>query len=270
MNKFELIKDNYPYYWFKKSEYNNNNVPIVYIHGFADHPRWLFDCFNKINNRDIYCIELPGHYETPLKNKEQLKPINMAKEIKSLIEKINLDKFILIGHSMGGGISLMLNYLFKGEKIEKIILISPMNSHGVGLKQIYNFIFNFVYKKKDKSFYKLLVSDKYVDELHNRTIGQLKNNFSSRKENYKTLMKNLISINNFIWLKKAEKSIKCKSLLILGDNDRIINSTKTSFFLKMKYKNINVKIFKNVGHMAFYEEKDMFYQLIDNFINDLL
>lgn len=150
-----------------------------------------------------------------------------------------------------------------------MILISPMNSHAIGLKQIYNFIFKFSSKKKNKKFYELLVNKRCVNQLYEKTINDLKKNFNKRNKNYKILTKNILKINNLISLKKSEKKVNIKTLLILGQNDNIINCKKTSKYFK-KYNNFLIKTLKNTGHMAFYEEKEIFYQFIDKFINDLL
>lgn len=268
MNQFELIKNNYPYYWLKKSDIKSNSQSIVYIHGFGDHPRWMFEHFNKINYCDIFCIELPGHWQTPLRDIKQLDPISFAHEIIDLIEKLGLKDIILIGHSMGGGIAMMIN-LIKPEFINKMILISPMNSHAIGLKQIYNFLFKFNGKKKNKKFYELLVNKRCVQKLYEKTINDLKNNFDKRNKNYKILTKNILKVKNIKTLKKSEKKINKKTLLILGEIDNIINSKKTMKYFKNN-NNFIIKSIKNTGHMPFYEEKEIFYQFIDNFINDLI
>ncbi len=263
MNEFKLIKHNYPYYWYKKGE-SNNKPPIIYIHGFSDHPRWLFNTFNKINNHDIYCIELPGHWETPLRNKKQLRPINYAREIILLIKSLKIEKFYLMGHSMGGGISMMIN-LLEPSMIEKIILIAPMNSHCAGIKEIYSYLFRYKAKKNSKLFYKLLVSKKNIDKLWKNTNTQLKKNFKKRWLNYKILSLNLGSISNLFFLKKAEKNLDKKTLLMLGNKDKVINFKK-SFKYFSKNKNVEIKVFNDCGHMIFYEDNELFSELVYNFI----
>ena len=263
MYEFKLITSNYPYYWYKKSD-NNQQLPIVYIHGFADHSRWLFNAFNRINDRDIYCIELPGHWYTPLKNKKQLKPYNYAKEIISLIKSIGIDEFYLIGHSMGGGISMMINYL-EPSMVKGLILIAPMNSHCVGIKEIYNYLLIFKAKKNIRNFYKLLVSEKNIDKLLKNTSSALKSNFGQRSQNYKLLIFKLANLSNLFFLKKSENALKVQTLLMLGDDDAIINCKKTNKYFS-KNKNVDIKIFNDCGHMIFYEESEKFFELINNFI----
>ncbi len=54
---------------------------------------------------------------------------------------------MVMDHSMGGGISSLIAGTIP-KKIEKLILVSPMNSNGFGKKEIYNLIFNFTPKDK--------------------------------------------------------------------------------------------------------------------------
>ena len=60
---------------------------------------------------------------------------------------MQLNKIILMGHSMGGGISSLIAGSIP-KKIEKLILVSPMNSNGFGKKEIHNLIFNFTPKDR--------------------------------------------------------------------------------------------------------------------------
>lgn len=265
---FNLVKKNYPYYWLKKSNVKNNNTPILFIHGFADNPKWFFPIFENINDRDIYCVELPGHYETPLIDKKQLSPTNLANEVIDLIKKINLKKIILMGHSMGGGIASIVTSRTK-ELVEKLILVTPMNYRGCLLFEAINFMFKFSPKSKKGvyRFYNVLVNKKNVRQLATLTSQALINNFKSHRKIYKTLGRNMASLKNLRILKKAEKEIKCPLLLIVGKHDGCINPKSTTKWFNKNVKNAQIITFLESGHMPFFEERNNFLQTILNFIN---
>ncbi|GAA4115259.1 alpha/beta hydrolase [Aquimarina addita] len=102
----------------------NGKKIIVFIHHFGgtkDSWKWLT---NKID-KDFRCIliTLPGFGNT-----DRLKKICMeefAIFINDTIRSLNLNKYILCGHSMGAKLALYAASLNKSHKPEKIILIAP-------------------------------------------------------------------------------------------------------------------------------------------------
>ncbi len=268
MNNFTLIKDTYPYYWIKKSTTTSTKTPLIYIHGFGDTPRVMMPLLMSLEDRDVYCIELPGHYETPCSNKKELKPYIFAQHIKKLIETLQLKEVYLMGHSMGGGISLMLAHQIP-HIIKKLILISPMNYKGCGPKETFNVVFRFTpsNEKKARAFWKILLKKEHIDEWHQKYSPSLIKNYHARKHNYIRLGFSLASINNLRHLKEAEKNISVDTLLLLGEHDGCISCSRTSKSLTKKIKDIKVKVFQNSGHICFNEEPHLFIETLKSFID---
>src|SRR4051812_676996 len=83
-----------------------NGKSIVFIHGFCESIE-IWDYFKPdfVNEYQVTCLDLPGHgkskglgYETSIDK--------MAFQVRETLESLNIEQPILIGHSLGGYVSL--------------------------------------------------------------------------------------------------------------------------------------------------------------------
>ncbi len=83
-----------------------NGRPIVLLHGFIER----IEIWNRMSemlseSNRVVCIELPGHGESELIDEVQTME-KVANHIHVLIGQLGLKNYVMIGHSMGGYISL--------------------------------------------------------------------------------------------------------------------------------------------------------------------
>lgn len=266
MQNFKLIKTTYPYYWVKTTPNAIGN--IFYIHGFADQPKMFWQKFVPEGNYNIYAIELPGHFETPVKDEKDLSQATFGQLCVNLIETLKLDHLIVIGHSMGGGIAMQVAAQLP-EIVQKLVLISPANSHCITISSFWQLLFNFSPEtiEQCRKFYNHLMyannAPLFVRTLGGETIA----NFKAHKQTYKILKKNISSVSNLKNMLNNEKHIVCPTLLILGKHDGTISYTKTSKYLSKVIKDCTVKIFDKSGHFTYLEEPKEFNETVNDFIN---
>ena len=85
------------YYKFNKV---NEKNPIIFIHGIGlNHGIWD-DQINYFKNHNTIVYDLIGHGKTPF-NKKQLSMIDFTKQLLKLVDSLNINKFHLIGFSIG-------------------------------------------------------------------------------------------------------------------------------------------------------------------------
>ena len=101
---------------------NNKTVPIVFIHGVGlDHKMWAPQ-INYFKDHSIITYDLLGHGKTPF-DKEEIKMKDYVDQLLFLIEFLNVDKFHLVGFSIGSLIALNFAANFQ-KKLNSLTLIA--------------------------------------------------------------------------------------------------------------------------------------------------
>lgn len=220
-----------------------------------------------IENYNIYAVELPGHFETPVNDPKDLSPKRYGELCISLIQTLKLDNLIVIGHSMGGGIAMQIAAKLP-LLVKKLVLVSPANSRCANLSTLRQVLFNFspTTPAKVRKFYQQLVYEKNLD-LFARTLGRdAIQNFTDRAKEYKILRKRMASLGNLRNMQFNEKHIQCQTLLIVGAHDHTINGESTIKHLTKMIPHLTVKSFEKSGHFAYLEEPILFNEVVNDFL----
>jgi len=84
----------------------SGNTALVFVHGWcSDHTLWREQLADLANDYLVVAIDLPGHGNSGHTRKEWSLS-SFARDVKELVESLSLEQVVLIGHSMGGLISL--------------------------------------------------------------------------------------------------------------------------------------------------------------------
>ena len=237
--------------------------PLVLVHGYlGSSEMWTFqkDFFSK--DFRVIIPALPGFGESH--NIKSLDSINkMAKKIISVLDQKKIDKFNLVGHSMGGMIVQEITKLI-GNRVNKLICFATgsigdipgrfetMDETREKLKQEGTKIsFSRVPRKwfvkgdKDKNYFLCK--------------NAVKNVSLETADNALLAMKNWRGIENL-------KNIKNETLIIWGDKDTSYNFDQVDT-LNKNIKNSCLKIFKDCAHNVHLEQPDEFNNLVKEFIS---
>jgi pimeloyl-ACP methyl ester carboxylesterase len=76
---------------------------------------------------DVIAIDLPGHGESSLPNGDYSLG-SLAAALRDLLDRLDIDRVTVVGHSLGGGIAMQFVYQFP-ERCERLVLVS---SGGLG------------------------------------------------------------------------------------------------------------------------------------------
>ena len=238
--------------------------PFVFVHGYlGSSEMWTFqkEFFSK--HYRVIIPALPGFGESH--NVKSLDSINkMARQVIDLLDQKNIDKFNLIGHSMGGMIVQEITKLI-GDRVNKLICFATGSIGEIPgrfetidetreklKKDGIEFSFSRVPKKwfvkgdKDKNYYlcKNAVKDVSLETADNALLA----------------MKN--------WRGKEDlKNIKNETLIIWGDKDTSYNFDQVDT-LNKNIKNSRLEIFKDCAHNVHLEQPDQFNNLVQKFISE--
>ena len=238
--------------------------PFVFVHGYLGSSKmWNFqkEFFSK--HYRVIIPALPGFGESH--NIKSLDSINkMAREIIDLLDQKNIDKFNLIGHSMGGMIVQEITKLI-GDRVNKLICFATGSIGEIpgrfetidetreklkkdGIEVSFSRVPKkwFVKGDKDKNYFlcKNAVKDVSLEAADNALLA----------------MKN--------WRGKEDlKNIKNETLIIWGDKDTSYNFDQVDT-LKKNIKNSRLEIFKDCAHNVHLEQPDQFNNLVQKFISE--
>ena len=238
--------------------------PFVFVHGYLGSSKmWNFqkEFFSK--HYRVIIPALPGFGESH--NVKSLDSINkMARQIIDLLDQKNIDKFNLIGHSMGGMIVQEITKLI-GDRVNKLICFATGSIGEIpgrfetidetreklkkdGIEVSFSRVPKkwFVKGDKDKNYYLCK--------------NAVKNVSLETADNALLAMKN--------WRGKEDlKNIKNETLIIWGDKDTSYNFDQVDT-LNKNIKNSRLEIFKDCAHNVHLEQPDQFNNLVQKFISE--
>lgn len=192
---------------------------------------------NLINKHTCYSVDLCGFGKSqpPLYSFDT---VNYAKIIFKLLCKLNLQHTIIIGHSFGGRVAIVMSALYPN-LVTKLILIG---SAGIRINKLSTYLKVRRYKLK-----KFLVKFKLLNE------NSLKNSGSTDFNAVNAQMKEtFIKVVNQD-LSKYAKLISCDTLLIYGRNDTA-TPLKIAYRLNKLIKSSALVIIENASHYCFLEK----------------
>ena len=258
MEKIQHLKE-FAYRYIPAKEKSKGTM--LFIHGFASSSEYHLLAAKQFHEYDYYSIELPGNGFAPY-NSKKITFNYLVQHTIDFIEELDLKDIILIGHSMGGGISAILVSKIK-ERIKMLISVCPMNTSFS--PKILNFVNFFPNNKSDLVKLKKIIFGKdtivFEDKLIEKELVFLKKN---KKDFFKVAL-SLVSIMTFANLLWAEKKIDIPTLLIVGKEDGII-SYKTAISTYKKYVGNSYVLFEKSGHVPCIEEVDKYCHEVLKFV----
>lgn len=235
-----IINDFNIYY----EKYGKGKSNIVILPGWGDTRSTFNSMIETLKNYfSVYIIDYPGFGNSSFPNRD-LDIYDYANLIKDFITVNNIENPIIIGHSFGGRIGIILTGLYKMQ-IKKMILIDsagikPRKKLKTKFKQmLYKFLkkTSLVFPKKIRSI--------YLNKLIN-VFGS--SDFKNLDQNIRTTFIKVINED----LTKYLKNISTSTLLIWGeyDKDTPLDDGK---LMNIKIEDSGLVIIPNAGHFPYLE-----------------
>ena len=239
-------------------DFDEKKPSILLMHGSGlTHIVWsLHEQFYASQGFNILSIDLPGHgnSEGPaLKSIEEI-----SNWIKSLMEKINISKITIVGHSQGClvGIDFASRY---SDLISNLVLVTgsykmPVNQDLIDLAEAGD----------EKA---VLLMMKWGYEGSKAFIGgnPVKKIINSSREIREILAVDLNACNNYKTGKESLEKINCPTLCIFGDLDKMV-PLKVENKMAELIKNSETKVISNCGHMIIFEKAFEMRKLVKEFL----
>ena len=236
--------------------------PLVLVHGFLGSSKMWEPQINFFKDRfRVITPDLPGFGKS---NKaKSYNNINlMAQTVLDCLKEKSIEKFYLLGHSMGG---MIVQEMVKiaGEKTFKLVC------YGTGA--IGNIPGRFETMDESRSKLKKMGLEKTVYRIAKTWfVEEDRANYfhlcldAGKATSLEAADNALIAMKTWRGIENL-KNINNKTLIVWGDKDKAYNLNQIEI-LKNNIPNSELKIFKNCSHNVHLEIPDKFNQCIDDFL----
>lgn len=227
-----------------------NTQSVIVLHGWKRSLNdWREVAKELSKNKKIILVDLPGFGNSSVP-KTPFDTYDYANLVLKIIEKLELKKVTLMGHSVGGKIAIAAGS--QNKDLEKLIVVDPSGinkrSFSVKVKSVTNKFLKpgmFLFPEKvRKLILDLMTSEDY------RSSGKMKDIFKK------------IVVQN---VSEDAKKIKIPTLIVWGDKDKEV-PVSTAKDLKKLISHSTVRIVWNTEHDPFMEKPDKFLEIIQEFL----
>jgi pimeloyl-ACP methyl ester carboxylesterase len=221
----------------------NENVTLI-LHGWQNSLKnWMEVGKNLSQNRKVVLMDMPGFGASSIPKNRVFDIYDYAQIVSKFINKFELEKITLIGHSFGGKTGIVV--ASTNNRIKKLILVdssgindySPITSAKILLSKIFKNIL-------PKNLLTYLASEDYQ-------------NAGALLETFKKVVVQDIS--------KDAKKIKIPTLIIWGETDKDV-SISSAKKLKELISNSTLRIVWKAGHHPHLEKPEKFLEIVEEFV----
>jgi len=255
------------------------NTTVIMIHGFRGTHHGLDLIAKQLTDFKVIVPDLPGFGEAaPLDVEHNLD--NYVAWLADFISDLKLTKLpILLGHSFGSIVAA--SYAAKyPETLSSLILVNPIGAPALeGPKAVLTQLAIFYYflgRKLPTKLAKKWLASKPVVMIMSLTMAKT-NDKKLRRFIHNQHLTHFSSFDNPTMLSEAFKTsisqnvrmyapkINLPTLLIAGDKDDITSLAKQQSLVEL-FKNAELVVIENVGHLTHYETPDQVAEAVKRFI----
>ncbi len=232
----------------------NSDKFIFFLHGWgADKSSFLW-VKNYLENFSLVFVDFSGFGESE-KPEKPFFVKDYVEELYELIKMLNAKDIVLVGHSFGGRVAIKFAFLHQMEfEGFKICLV---DAAGIKPRRGLSYYFKIHrYKRLKKLAEK---NDKFKAKLKECGSSDYKVLCNVMKRTFVNVVNEDLSCN--------AKYIKCKTLIVWGDNDldtKLYMAKKLNKLIKNSY----LHIIKGAGHYSFLDNPSEFLILLDTFVKN--
>ena len=219
---------------------DKNKYPLVFLHGalvFTDYYNDLIENLSK--EYYIIGVDIRGHGRTTI-GTNSFSFTQISKDIIDLTNRLEIKKFNMVGHSLGGIILLHLSKDYPMKINKGVSIASLYNHNGIDFN---NNKFKFFTEdgfKEEKGLYSNLIL-KVIDKSYDR-IGEL-----DKYEKTKAILSESGSIIFPDLTASDLNKIETPILVFIAEKDKLIRPSHT-IQMSNELKNSKYKIIKNANH----------------------
>lgn len=244
-------------------ETHGRGRPVILLHGWLESwDHWLSTMESLGSRHKTYALDFWGFGESG-KQGESFTVRDYVEMVNQFMERLGIEHAPIVGHSMGGTVSLSVA-LDHPERVQKVVVVgSPIVGDGLSLflrlsarrslASLFYQIFPLsarllspIYARDWKTWYKMFERD-----LSRTTLESFYYSIASLRQTD---------------LRPRLEEIKVPMMGIYGRVDRIV-SPKQGKVLSRGAPQADIRYFKKSGHFPMLDEPQRFYQTLQEFLN---
>jgi pimeloyl-ACP methyl ester carboxylesterase len=102
------------------------NPPVLFVHSLAGHTgHWAAQLKYLRSTRRAVAFDLRGHGQSEAPKNGDYSIAGMVADIEAVVDSLGLDRIVLVGHSMGGGVALAYAGTHP-ERVAGLLLVDPI------------------------------------------------------------------------------------------------------------------------------------------------
>lgn len=240
------------------STYGKGN-PLVLLHGFLEDSEIWKEVVDEVKNeRQVICIDLPGHGKS-----EGFSDVHtmaeMANVVMKVLESIGCEKISIVGHSMGGYVSLEFYNKFPMMVKSLVLINSTPVDDSVEKRENREKSARLVARNK-KAYVNMAISNLFSEESKKKFIAEIENlkNRALQMEikNIQAALQGMKIRTNHIDL---FKSASLPKIVVAGKQDPILEFSD----LQRISKECNARLFSTEnGHNSYIEDSENLRKIV--------
>ena len=241
-----------------------SGFPVVILHGlFGMSDNWMTVARDLAKDYKVIVVDLRNHGNSP--RSETWNYQAMAEDLSNLVKELSLDRFHLVGHSMGGKVAMEFVQQHP-EKVEKLVVVDiaprayPVHHQHI-IDALYQVDLTTLKSRQDAE----KVLEKEIEDWGTRQF--LMKNLSRSthgfewKFNLDVIAKNIENVG----AKTSAEDVDTPTLFVKGSKSEYITSRDTAS-IKEQFKNAYVVTIKDAGHWVHAEKTSEFLETLRKYL----
>ena len=242
----------------------DNKIPILFLHGFNGNSKsWAYQFIHFKSKRSVIAIDAPGFGKS---DPVDLDMSMIATLVNNLLINLGINKFDLVGHSMGGMLAQIISSRYSNS-VNKLVLSCTHKGYAMPPESLLREPYRRRLKERknlsDQEFGKLRIN-KMLPELDNQEIFNFLSSISEEitEDSIKSGGMAMQRLDTSNYLSK----VKQPCLILKGSKDVVVSSERSNN-LERSLPHAEVKELSNVGHAPYCEDSKAFNKVLETFLN---
>lgn len=239
--------------------------PILVLHGlFGSSKNWITNGKELSSLGHVYLLDLRNHGDSPHSSSHKL--IDMVDDLKEFLELHSISNPVLLGHSMGGLVSMLFALLYPQLVYKLIVVDIAPKSYKLNYKQ------EFAALKMDVSHYKSreeidrdmekILPDSFIRKFLQMNLERLESGGYRWKLNVQGLENSRSALE---WNVPENAQFSNEVLFVFGENSDYVSDLDTGLIYKF-FPNSHIKFIPNAGHYLHYTHSSEFLSHVKEFL----